>query len=92
MARQHAASQRRQEKGVFAGGLSSATLFGNSKFIIPSRNRLQPGQRIIRKTFWEAVEGKKYTWHPSVHITHCFDAIRQVSKRQTKFLIDSCRQ
>ena len=36
-------------------------------------------QRIIQKTFWEAVEGKSYTWHPSTHLTHCFDAIRQVS-------------
>ena len=35
-------------------------------------------QRILQKTFWEAVEKKPYTWDPSTHMTHCFDALRQV--------------
>ncbi|KAM0796195.1 hypothetical protein BDR22DRAFT_812455, partial [Usnea florida] len=33
--------------------------------------------RIIRKTFWEAVEQQPYTWPPSAHTDHCFDALRQ---------------
>ena len=35
-------------------------------------------KRIIRKTFWEAVEQRPYTWSPSAHTDHCFDALRQV--------------
>ena len=38
-------------------------------------------KRIIRKTFWEAVEQRPYTWSPSAHTDHCFDALRQVSLR-----------
>ena len=38
-------------------------------------------ERIIRKTFWEAVEQQPYTWPPSAHTDHCFDALRQVSLR-----------
>ncbi|KAF2237621.1 hypothetical protein EV356DRAFT_510582 [Viridothelium virens] len=33
--------------------------------------------RIIRKTFWEAIENRPFTYHPSSHMEHCFDALRQ---------------
>ncbi|OJJ07032.1 hypothetical protein ASPVEDRAFT_154956 [Aspergillus versicolor CBS 583.65] len=34
--------------------------------------------KILRKTFWEAVDGKPYTHHaPGAHMNHCFDALRQ---------------
>lgn len=33
--------------------------------------------KIIRKTFWEAVERRSYTHHPSGHMEHCFDTLRQ---------------
>ena len=36
-------------------------------------------QRIIRKTFWEAVDGLPFTHNPNAHMEHCFDALRQVS-------------
>ena len=32
---------------------------------------------MIRKTFWEAVFHKPYTYTPSVHMAHCFDTLRQ---------------
>lgn len=34
--------------------------------------------RVIGKTFWEAVERRAYTWSPSAHTDHCFDAPRQL--------------
>lgn len=34
-------------------------------------------KKIIRKTFWEAVNGLPYTHHPDPHMEHCFDALRQ---------------
>lgn len=34
--------------------------------------------RVIGKTFWEAVERRAYTWSPSAHTDHCFDAPRQM--------------
>lgn len=37
-------------------------------------------QKILRKTFWETVEGKDHTYALS-HSEHCFDALRQVSIR-----------
>ncbi|BCS28722.1 uncharacterized protein APUU_70292S [Aspergillus puulaauensis] len=34
--------------------------------------------KILRKTFWEAVDGEPYTHHaPGAHMNHCFDALRQ---------------
>lgn len=33
--------------------------------------------RILRKTFWEAVEHRPFTYHPSSHMEHCFDTLRQ---------------
>ncbi|KAL4860739.1 hypothetical protein BDV12DRAFT_208887 [Aspergillus spectabilis] len=33
--------------------------------------------KIIRKTFWEAVNGEPYTHTPGAHMNHCFDALRQ---------------
>ncbi|KAI1455385.1 hypothetical protein F4805DRAFT_459765 [Annulohypoxylon moriforme] len=33
--------------------------------------------RIMRLTFWEAVDGKPFTYHPGPHVDHCFDALRQ---------------
>jgi hypothetical protein len=32
---------------------------------------------MIRKTFWEAVNGRNYTYKPSPHLEHCFDTLRQ---------------
>ena len=40
--------------------------------------RLTTSQKILRKTFWEAVEGRNYTYHPGSHMDHCFDTLRQV--------------
>ena len=37
-------------------------------------------QKIIRKTFWEAVNRKPYTYNPP-HAGHCFDFLRQVRNR-----------
>ncbi|KAL4939928.1 hypothetical protein BDV06DRAFT_230777 [Aspergillus oleicola] len=34
--------------------------------------------KILRLTFWEAVDGRPYTHHPSRHMEHCFDYLRQV--------------
>lgn len=36
-------------------------------------------QRILRKTFWEAVEQRESTYNLA-HVEHCFDALRQVWK------------
>ncbi|KAB8259680.1 hypothetical protein BDV32DRAFT_56085 [Aspergillus pseudonomiae] len=33
--------------------------------------------KILRKTMWEAVDGRPYTHSPGAHINHCFDALRQ---------------
>ncbi|KAI1185986.1 hypothetical protein F5B17DRAFT_441418 [Nemania serpens] len=33
--------------------------------------------RIMRLTFWEAVDRKPFTYHPGPHVDHCFDALRQ---------------
>ncbi|GAD93057.1 hypothetical protein TRV_04086 [Paecilomyces variotii No. 5] len=33
--------------------------------------------RIVRKTFWEAVEQRPFTHKPGAHMNHCFDALRQ---------------
>ena len=44
-------------------------------------------QRILRKTFWEAVERRPFTYHVS-HSDHCFDALRQV-RMYPKSLITS---
>ncbi|CAF9913893.1 hypothetical protein IMSHALPRED_001472 [Imshaugia aleurites] len=33
--------------------------------------------RILRNTFWEAVEHRPFTYHPSSHMEHCFDTLRQ---------------
>ena len=35
-------------------------------------------QRILRKTFWEAVNHEPYTYSPTSHVEHCFDTLRQV--------------
>ena len=32
---------------------------------------------MIRKTFWQAVAQEPFTWEPSRHFEHCFDALRQ---------------
>lgn len=37
-------------------------------------------QKLLRTTFWEAVDGKPYTNPPSAHMNHCFDTLRQVSE------------
>ncbi|KAH9909713.1 hypothetical protein F4778DRAFT_10344 [Xylariomycetidae sp. FL2044] len=33
--------------------------------------------RIMRLTFWEAMDGKPFTYQPGPHVDHCFDAMRQ---------------
>jgi len=33
--------------------------------------------KMLRKTFWEAVDQKPFTHHPGPHLEHCFDALRQ---------------
>ncbi|ODM19402.1 hypothetical protein SI65_04386 [Aspergillus cristatus] len=33
--------------------------------------------RVIRETFWEAVEKKPYTLSPGPHVDYCFDTLRQ---------------
>ncbi|KAL8950912.1 MAG: hypothetical protein Q9222_003078 [Ikaeria aurantiellina] len=33
--------------------------------------------RILRKTFWEAIEQQPYTYEPGPHMEHCFDTLRQ---------------
>ncbi|KAI1153014.1 hypothetical protein F4825DRAFT_281324 [Nemania diffusa] len=33
--------------------------------------------RIMRLTFWEAIDGKPFTYHIGPHLDHCFDALRQ---------------
>ncbi|KAJ9301008.1 hypothetical protein DTO217A2_7784 [Paecilomyces variotii] len=33
--------------------------------------------RIVRRTFWEAVEQRPFTHKPGAHMNHCFDALRQ---------------
>lgn len=35
-------------------------------------------QRVIRETFWEAVEKKPYAHSPGPHVDYCFDTLRQV--------------
>lgn len=42
---------------------------------------LRDVQRILRNTFWEAVEHRPFTYHPSSHMEHCFDTLRQVRSK-----------
>ena len=42
---------------------------------------LRDVQRILRKTFWEAAEHRPFTYHPSSHMEHCFDTLRQVRSK-----------
>ena len=42
---------------------------------------LKDFQRILRNTFWEAVEHRPFTYHPSSHMEHCFDTLRQVRSK-----------
>lgn len=38
-------------------------------------------QKILRQTFYEAIEGKEFTYKPGFHHNHCFSALLQVSSK-----------
>lgn len=67
-----------QKASIFLKLTISFIVWYEMKSSRTASHKLRNIQRIIRKTFWQAVEGLPFTYEPSIHTDHCFDAIRQV--------------
>ena len=74
-----ASAKRQEQERLLARSLSPASLFGRSISAVLAPRELISSQRILRKTFWEAVEQRPFTYQPLDHVSHCFDALLQVS-------------
>ena len=75
-------AERSQQGRLLVGRLSSIALSSESRVIQASYPTLLIDiQRILRKTFWEAVSHRPFTYHPSAHMEHCFDTLRQVRSK-----------
>lgn len=76
-------TKRQEQERLLAGSLSPASLFGQYQYIGddcgPAIRLIFLSKRILRKTFWEAVEQRPFTYKPIDHMNHCFDALLQVS-------------
>ena len=75
-------AERSQQGRLLVGSLSSIALYSESRVTQACHAPLlREIQRILRKTFWEAVKHEPFTYHPSAHMEHCFDTLRQVRSK-----------